>query len=378
MHSPPDPLCNCALVIEQIELRLVRKRLITVFQASTHRADWIQHIVICLRASGVVGWGEVATLDEPYYVEETTSAAWAMLREHCPMLLGKSFANALEFRELYKNVKGYTFARAGLECAAWDALGQATQMPLSRMLGGSREEVFSGVAIGAHADAKLFDLIDRHVAEGYRRVKLKIAPGADLDLLEKVRQRYPNLTLMADANSAYSLRDLPHLRALDRFSLSMIEQPFAHDDFVEHAELQRHLTTPICLDESIRSLNDARTAIALGACRVINLKPGRVGGILEAKAIHDLCEGMGIPIWCGGMHEFGIGRAANVALSSLPNFSLPGDVSGFDKYFVDDFVDPPLRAFNGSIAVSSQPGIGVDVNLEQLDACTIQIETLRR
>jgi O-succinylbenzoate synthase len=280
-------------------------------------------------------------------------------------VLGKEIANPTELASLLTPVKGNTFAKAGLEMAGWDLFGRAEGKSVASLLGGTRTEIHSGVALGMEKDVgRLFELIDTHLAQGYRRVKLKVAPGYDLPTLEKVRGRYPDVPLMVDANSAYRLDvgDVARLRAFDSFKLMMIEQPLAWDDFVDHATLQRELTTPICLDESIRSAEHARHAIELGSCRIINIKVAKVGGLLEAKRIHDVCQRRNIPVWCGGMHDYGVGRAANVAVSSLANFSIPGDISGYDKYFVEDIVDPPIVAERGAISVpSSRPGLGYDV-----------------
>jgi len=229
------------------------------------------------------------------------------------------------------------------------------------MLGGTRKEIFSGVSLGMEEFDSLCDRIAQHVAEGYRRVKLKISPGHDAELFEKLRPRFPKVAFMADANSTYTLADTERLRRLDAFDLMMIEQPLAWDDLVDHAKLQKRIKTPVCLDESVKSEAQAKNALELGSCRVLNLKAGRVGGLLEAKRIHDACLAHDVPMWCGGMHDYGVGRAANVALASLPGFTLPGDVSGSDKYFEEDLVDPPILAKSGAIEVPTRPGLGYDV-----------------
>jgi O-succinylbenzoate synthase len=294
-----------------------------------------------------------------------------------PAVLGQPWTQIEELTQLYKNVKRNNFAKAGLEMACWDLLAQAQGQPLHAMLGGNRKEILSGVSLGIEQDiGRLFDNIEQFLDEGYRRIKLKIAPGKDVDVIRQVRERYPDLPLMVDANSAYTLSDLPVFKALDTYSLMMVEQPLAHDDIIDHAKLQRELQTPLCLDESIHSVADARKALELGSCRIINIKVSRLGGVLEAKRVHDFCHAQEVPVWCGGMHEYGVGRAANLAISSLPGFSLPGDVSGSDKYYAQDIVDPPIRAVRGAIAVPRQPGIGYTPNEERIHHYAIRTLSL--
>ena len=261
--------------------------------------------------------------------------------------------------------------------ACWELLAQAQGQPLNLLLGGSRKEILSGGSLGIEADmGRLFELIDQYLDEGYRRIKLKIAPGKDVKVVARVRERYPDTPVMVDANSAYTLKDLPTLKQLDDFDLMLIEQPLEHDDIIDHAKLQRELRTPICLDESILSAADARKALELGSCRVINIKVSRLGGLREAIRVHDFCSARQIPVWCGGMHEYGIGRAANVAISSLAGFSMPGDVSGSDKYYAEDLVDPPIRAVEGAIQVPQTPGLGYAPNLERIARHTIRTLSL--
>jgi len=249
--------------------------------------------------------------------------------------------------------------------ACWDLLARARGLPLHALLGGTRAEILSGVSRGIEQDpGRLLALIDRYLGEGYRRIKLKIGPGKDVDVVAEVRKQHPDVPLMVDANSAYTLADVAHLQRLDAFGLLMIEQPLAHDDIVDHARLQAELRTPICLDESIHSAEDARKALELGSGRIINVKVSRLGGLLEARRVHDYCHARGVPVWCGGMHEFGIGRAANVAISSLAGFTIPGDVSGSDKYYRQDVVSPPIRAVGGAIAVPDGPGLGYEPDEE--------------
>jgi O-succinylbenzoate synthase len=352
------------LRIERVDLLIVRMSLVRTFETSAARRSDLEHILVKAYADGLVGWGECASPVDPYYCEETTETAWHILKDFLvPAVLGKPFASAQEFRAFYGNVKRNNFAKAGLEMAAWDLIARAQKAPLATILGGSRTEIESGVSLGIEKDLnRLFALIDQYLEEGYRRIKLKIAPGRDVDYIRQVRERYPDTPLMADANSAYRVADWPTLKQLDQFNLMMIEQPLAHDDIIDHALLQRELKTPICLDESILSAEDARKALDLGSGRVINIKVSRLGGLDEAKRVHDLCLDRGVPVWCGGMHEYGVGRAANVAISSLPGFTLPGDVSGSDKYYAEDVVEPRILAHWGAIAVPDRPGLGWETN----------------
>lgn len=347
--------------IERIDLKLVRLPLIRPFRTSSSLKQHLDHILVRADVDGVVGWGECASPSDPYYCPETTETCWHILRDFLvPSVLGRDWATVDEMSGLCRLVKGNRFAKAGLEMACWDALARIQNQPLSRLLGGTRAEIDSGVSLGIESDvATLFDRIDQYLDEGYRRIKLKIAPGWDVEVVAQVRERHPDLPLQVDANSAYSLADLPRLKELDRFDLLLIEQPLAHDDIIDHASLQAELKTPICLDESIHSADDARKALDLGACRIINIKVSRLGGLGEAVKVHNVCRERGIPVWCGGMHEFGIGRAANVAISSLPGFTLPGDISGSDKYYREDLVEPPIRALEGQVQVSDRPGLGV-------------------
>jgi O-succinylbenzoate synthase len=346
--------------IDRIDLRIVRLPLVRPFRTSSSRKDHLDHILVRVVADGVVGWGESASPSDPYYCPETTETCWQILKDFLgPAVLGRDWSTIEDLVGLYRPVKGNNFAKAGLEIACWDALARREGKPLADLLGGNRPEIESGVSLGIEDDVgKLFGLIDQYRAEGYRRIKLKIAPGLDVEVVRRVRTRYPDLPLQVDANSAYTLDDIRTLKQLDEFGLLLIEQPLADDDIIDHARLQSELTTPICLDESIHSAADARKAIELGACRVINIKVSRVGGLREAVRVHDVCRARGVPVWCGGMHEFGIGRAANVAIASLPGFTLAGDVSGSDKYYREDIVDPPIRALDGAVTVPRGPGLG--------------------
>ena len=356
--------------ITRIELRIVRLPLVRPFRTSSSTKSHIQHILVQVETTeGHTGWGECASPADPYYCPETTGTCWHLLEDFlAPAVLGQNWSDISELTALYSRVKGNHFARAGLEMACWDALARSQNKPLAELLGGTRPVIDSGVSLGIEPDLEAtFDQIDQFLAEGYRRIKLKIAPGHDVKIVSAVRNRYPETPLQVDANSAYTLADIDTLKALDAFNLLLIEQPLAHDDIIDHARLQSELQTPICLDESIHSAEDARKAIELGACRTINIKVSRVGGLLEAKKIHDLCRLCDVPVWCGGMHEFGIGRAANIAIASLPGFTLPGDVSGSDKYYAQDLVTPPILATNGQVTVpQTAPGLGHEPDLDRI------------
>jgi O-succinylbenzoate synthase len=348
--------------IERVDLWITRLQLVRPFVTSSSRREHLDHILVKAYADGLAGWGECASPSDPYYCEETTETCWHMLADFLvPAVLGRPWTTVEEVAGFYGKVRRNNFAKAGLEMACWDLLARARGLPLHALLGGSRAEILSGVSLGIEQDpGRLLALVDRYLGEGYRRIKLKIGPGKDVDVVAEVRKHHPDVPLMVDANSAYTLADVAHLKRLDAFGLMMIEQPLAHDDIVDHARLQAELQTPICLDESIHSAEDVRKALELGSGRIINVKVSRLGGLLEARRVHDYCHARGVPVWCGGMHEFGIGRAANVAISSLAGFTIPGDVSGSDKYYRQDVVSPPIRAAGGAIAVPDGPGLGYE------------------
>jgi O-succinylbenzoate synthase len=362
--------------IDRVELRVVRLPLIRTFRTSSSSKDHIDHILVrVLGEGGFEGWGESASPSDPYYCPETTETCWHILKDFlAPKVLGRDWESIDELISLFGPVKGNNFAKAGIEMACWDAMAKLEGISLAKLLGGTRGQIESGVSLGIERDlGALIEQVDRYVEEGYRRIKLKIAPGWDLAPVRAVRDRHALVPLQVDANSAYRLADVDTLRQLDEFDLLLIEQPLAHDDIVDHATLQAQIKTPVCLDESIHSAEDARKAIDLGACRVINIKVSRVGGLREAKRVHDLCLARGVPVWCGGMHEFGIGRAANVAVASLPGFSLAGDVSGSDKYYREEIVDPPIVADQGVVQVPTGPGIGHRPLLDRIDVKTLRI-----
>jgi o-succinylbenzoate synthase len=364
--------------IDRVTLHIVRMELIHAFQASSHSARDLHHILVRAEAGGLVGWGECSVPNDPFYMGETYETCWHILKDFLlPRVIGKEWRDIPELVGMYSIIKGNPFAKSGFETAAWDLLAQSQGKSLSSMLGGTRTSIFSGVSLGIEKDAAtLLGLIEDYVAQGYRRVKIKIAPGRDVDVVRAVRERFPALPLMVDANAAYTLDDIDALRKLDPFDLMMIEQPLAWDDLLDHAELQKHIKTPVCLDESIRSAADARRAVALGSCKIVNAKVARVGGLLEAKRIHDICHEAGMAVWVGGMHDYGVGRAANIALASLPGFTIPGDISGSDKYWVEDIVEPPIVAAHGEIQVPTGAGLGHRVVEARVEERSIRSVTL--
>lgn len=366
------------MIIERIELRHLSLPLKESFTTSYETKNHIEHVLVTVYSNGLIGWGECTCNQTPYYINETTETAWYFLRKFIiPYILGEDINTIDDVlqNKWYKAVRGNFFAKAGLEMAVWDLLAKRDDKSLAAMIGGTRSKIHSGVSIGVQENtATLCQKIEKYINEGYQRIKIKIKPGKDYEVLKAVRDSYSALPIMADANSAYTLDDLPLLLKLDELSLMMIEQPLGFTDIVDHAVLQAKLKTPVCLDESIHSAEDARKAISLGSCRIINIKIGRVGGFAEAKKIHDLCQAFNVPVWCGGMHEYGIGRAFNVAICSLPNFTLPGDVSGSDKYWDDDIISPPFIIENGAIAVPTKPGIGVEPLIDKIQKHTLCTE----
>ena len=367
--------------IDRIEMRHVKLVLIAPFVTSMGVEYDEEHIIVRVDADGVTGWGESVAEGTPFYSYETVQTAWHILRDFLiPSVLGKDIASIDDAIALGARVRGHRMAKAGLEAALWDAFAKAEGKSLSTLLGGTRKRIDVGVSIGIQpSPAELERKVDGYLGEGYRRIKIKIAPGSDLALVEAIRREHPTVPLQVDANSAYELSDIGIFRAMDPYGLLLIEQPLSCDDIYDHSKLQAELKTPICLDESIHSLADARAALELKSCRVINIKPGRVGGFTESKKIHDLCASMNIPVWHGGMLESGIGRAGNVALASLPNFTLPGDISASKRYYKEDIVDPAFEvAADGTMAVPTGPGIGVNVVMDRLDRVTVRREEFTR
>jgi len=315
------------------------------------------------------GWGEVVAFSSPWYTEETIQTAEHIIEDFLiPLLFNQSFSHPSEVANLFSIYQRNSMAKAGIEGAIWDLYAKQNSLPLSKVIGGVRKKIDVGVAIGIQPSIeKLIDLIKIYVDEGYKRVKIKIKPGYDIQVIDRIRSLFPNLALMVDANSAYSMKDLPLLKELDPYQLLMIEEPFKPNQFIELMHLQKEIETPICLDESIHSFEDVRLAHVLGSGKIINVKIGRVGGLTEAIKIHDYCLNNGISIWCGGMLETGIGRAHNIALASMENFTIPGDISASSKYWDEDIITPEVSVQHGQIQISSGYGIGYEVNRRRLD-----------
>jgi O-succinylbenzoate synthase len=366
--------------IDRLVLRHIRMPLMHFFETSFGRTYERDIILVEAIANEVSGWGEVTAGENPFYNEEWTGCVWPLLIDYvAPRILNWEFASPEEVAPRTAHIRGHNMARGGVEAAVWDLQARLNKEPLWRTIGGGeRQQIPCGVSIGIQETVgELLSKIETELAAGYQRVKLKIKPGWDVDVIREVRTRFPNIKLMADANSAYQLADIDRLKELDEFYLMMVEQPLRHDDIIDHAALQAELKTPICLDECIRSAHHAEQAIRLNACRIINIKLGRVGGFAEAKRVHDCCQANSIPVWCGGMLESGIGRAHNIALSTLPNFVLPGDVSASKRYWKRDIITPPVEvAADGTISVSNRPGFGYDIDRDYLDSIMVRQETL--
>jgi O-succinylbenzoate synthase len=368
------------VLISRIELREINLPLIHFFETSFGRTTTRRIILVRVADSdGAEGWGECTAGEGPFYSEEWTETAWPTLKEFlAPMVVGRKVDHAETVFDLMKSVRGHRMAKAAIETACWDLEAKLRGQPLWRHLGGVHEEIACGVSIGIQESPEaLVEKIDKEVSAGYQRIKIKIKPGWDIDIVRKVRERFPGIRLSGDANSAYSLDDIDLFRRLDEFKLMMIEQPLAHDDMFDHAELQKAIKTPICLDESIKTPADTEHAIALGACRIINVKLGRVGGHAEAKRVEAIARGKRIPVWCGGMLESGIGRAHNIAMSTLAGFTLPGDVSASARYWHEDVIDPAVTVTSsGTIKAPDKPGIGFEVNQARIEGLTVRSETI--
>lgn len=323
--------------------------------------------------SGTIGWGESVAFHSPWYNEETLKTNWHMLEDYLiPLILNKEINHPDEVSEIFEPIRKNNMAKSTIEGAIWDIYAQQTNQSLAQALGGKKDKIEVGISIGIQKSIDdLVALVDEYVNEGYKRIKVKIKPGWDIDVMRTLREKFPDVAIMADANSAYRLEDAELLKQLDAFNLTMVEQPLASDDIIDHATLQKQMTTPICLDESIHSLEDARKAIEIGATKIINIKIGRVGGLTEAKKIHDYCMEKGVPVWCGGMLESGIGRAHNVALTTLENFILPGDTASSNRYWERDIIEPEVVAENGYIQVPQRAGIGYDVNIATIESYTV-------
>jgi len=369
------------VIITSIELREICLPLIHFFETSFGRTT--QRRIVLVRVvgpHGAEGWGECTAGEGPFYSEEWTETAWATLENFlAPMVVGQEIEDASAIYDLMKRVRGHRMAKAAIETACWDLEAKRADIPLWQYLGGVQTEIPCGVSIGIQdSPESLLEKIDKELAAGYQRIKIKIKPGWDLDIVRRVRERYPQIRLMCDANSAYTLADVPLFKALDEFNLMMIEQPLAHTDMFDHAELQKRIATPICLDESVRTPEDAGHAIELGACRVINLKLGRVGGHAQAKGVESIARQRDIPVWCGGMLESGIGRAHNIAMATAEGFTLPGDVSSSARYWEEDIIEPPVTVSSqGTIAAPEKAGIGFEINRARIDRLTVRSEQIK-
>jgi O-succinylbenzoate synthase len=368
------------LQIERIELIELRMPLVHFFETSFGRTTERRILLVqVVDRDGAEGWGECTAGEGPFYSEEWTDSAWAVVRDWlAPMVVGREIARAAEVELLMAAVRGNRMAKAALETACWDLEARQLGVPLWRHLGGTQTEIPCGVSIGIQDSVEqLLDRIRVEVDAGYQRIKIKIKPGWDVSVVEQVRAAYPDIQLMADANSAYAKADFPIFQQLDEFNLMMIEQPLTHDDIAEHALLQEKIKTPICLDESIHHHRDANLALAIRACGVINIKLGRVGGYAEAQRIEEVARINDVPVWCGGMLESGIGRAHNIALSTLAGFTLPGDVSASSRYWHQDIIEPPVTvSSDGTITAPNEPGIGFTVDRERIEALTVRREII--
>jgi o-succinylbenzoate synthase len=369
------------MYIESITLRELHMPLVHFFETSFGRTTDRRVLLVELQLDGVTAWGECVAGEHPYYSEETIETAWYVIHEElAPALLDGSIESGRQIPSLLQRVRGHRMAKAALENAVWDAEAQIKKVPLWKLLGGTRKEIACGVSLGIQdSPEQLLDQVELELAAGYQRIKVKCKPGWDLQIFEGIRNRWPEILLSCDANSAYTLADAEHLKQFDRFNLLMIEQPLWNDDFYFHAALQKQLKTRICLDEAIHHARSAQAAIELGSCGIINIKVGRVGGFSEAVAVHDVAQRNNIPVWCGGMLESGIGRSHNVALSTLPNFSLPGDVSASKRYWKEDIVEPEITVSrNGTIRIGEEPGRGYRAKTDLIDRLTVRKKTIRQ
>jgi len=366
--------------IEHIELRQISMPLVAPFETSFGVETEREGLIVALRGGGLTGWGEVVASREPGYSAETAKTEWHILHDFIiPGVLGKSFAEVESLEKTYGGVRGHNMAKAGVQAALYDLLAKAQGISLQKMLGGKGKKVKVGVSVGIQPTTEaLVERVQAYIADGYPRIKIKIKPGRDAAEARALRQAFPDILLQVDANSAYTLEDAGRIKEMDDLNLLLIEQPLSEDDIFDHAKLQPQLKTAICLDESILSARHARWAHELGACRIINIKPGRVGGLREAIRIHDYCAANNIPVWCGGMLETGIGRAANVALASLPNFKLPGDISATKRYWKEDIVEEEFMLNpDGTLTVPTAPGLGVTVREDLLEKVALRKESYR-
>ncbi|MFL6212972.1 MAG: o-succinylbenzoate synthase [Blastocatellia bacterium] len=369
------------LNLERIELREIELPLKYPFETSFGRTTRRRIMIVrVFDQSGAFGYGECTAPEDPFFNHETIDTAWIIITRYvAPMLASARVYEAMEVGDALARIRGNRMAKAAVETAIWDLEARLADKPLWQHLGGTQTEIASGVSIGLQeTTAALLEKVERELAAGYQRIKVKIKPGRDVELVAAIRERYPNIKLSVDANSAYTLADIDLLKRLDEYGLMMIEQPLMPGDLVDHAKLQREITSPICLDESITMLMDARHACELSACRIINIKLGRVGGHCEARRIHDYSRNRNIPVWCGGMLESGVGRAHNIAMSTLGGFTLPGDVSASARYWEEDIIEPPVTVSErGTITPPSAPGIGYEVNEPRLESLVARREAIK-
>lgn len=362
--------------VEKVIIRKMQMTMKNPFETSFMRQQERTFLIIEAHGDGHVGYGECVVSAYPYYSEETASTSYATIKEFLiPLVLDREFNHPDDFRTEFGRIRRNNMAKAAVEGALWDLYAKVKGLTLAEALGGKADQITVGISLGIEDDLNiLFENIEMYLAQGFQKIKVKIKPGKDIEVLRAIRERFGDIPLMADANSAYSLDDLELFKEMDKLGLMMIEQPLEHDDIVDHRFLQSELKTPICLDESIHSYDDARRAIELGSCKIINIKIGRVGGLSEAKAIHDLCAKHDIPVWCGGMLESGIGRAHNIAITTLSNFTIPGDTAPSARYWHEDIIEPEVvMDEQGHIQVSKKPGIGYDVVQEKIEKYTTEL-----
>ncbi|HTR26116.1 MAG TPA: o-succinylbenzoate synthase [Terriglobales bacterium] len=364
--------------IESLGIREIHLSLKNPFETSFGTIQHRRILLVEAHCDGIIGWGELTVENGPYYNSECVDAAWIVFQQFvAPRLVNKIVAGPSDTRALLSGIRGHEMTKAAVENALWDIDAQQKGVSLARLLGGIRTEISSGVSLGIRDTAwELLETIEAELAAGYQRIKIKIKPGRDVEVAAAVRQQFPQIQLMVDANSAYRLSDLPLLKRLDAYNLMMIEQPLEWDEIFEHARLQAELSTPICLDECIHNLRNARAAIEMGACRILNIKLGRVGGHTEAREIQEYCRKRSVPAWCGGMLESGIGRAHNIAMSALPGFVLPGDISASQRYWDEDVIDPEVEVTpQGTIRVPTMPGLGYRVRQNRIEQLTVRKES---
>ena len=366
--------------IDSVTLREIQMPLVHFFETSFGRIYSRRILLVSVEADGVRGWGECVAGEDPFYSSEWIETAWPTIKEYlAPMLMQSELQSGRDCTLRLSRVRGHRMAKAGLENAVWDAEAHQKKQPLWKLLGGTRREIACGVSIGIQdSPEQLLEKIEIELAAGYRRIKIKVKPGWDMNVLEKIRSRWADIVLSVDANSAYTLDQVEHLRKFDAFKLLMIEQPLWNDEIYLHSRLQKAIETAICLDESILNARDADFALETAACRILNIKVGRVGGFTEAKKIHDVAKSHNVPVWCGGMLESGIGRSHNIALSTLENFRLPGDVSASKRYWKEDIIEPEVKVgADGMISISDEVGTGYKVREDVVKKFTVREETFR-